>query len=100
MTAVRELERRAGAVPGAPECSAMLPLFLVPGAPPELMRCPEPPAGRFEGRCPCGHVRDGWLCAGHAEMLAASGCLACLEDERAPHGCPLAVTPAGNRAAR
>jgi len=100
MATVKELERPAGAVPGVPECSAMIPLALEPGAFPQLMRCPEPPVGRFEGHCPCGHVRDGWLCEGHAGMLAASGCRACLEDKRMPHGCPLTVTPAGNGAAR
>lgn len=71
----------------------MLPLVLNPPAAVELMRCPEPPVGRFLGRCPCGHVRDGWLCGEHAEMLALSGCRACIEDEDRPHDCPLTVTP-------
>ena len=93
MTAVKVLERTARTVPGAQDCSAMLPVFLEPCAPPALLRCPEPPVARFEGRCPCGHVRDGWLCEEHAQLLGLSGCRACLEDEGGPHECPLTVTP-------
>ncbi len=95
MTAVKELERAAGAVPGVPECQAMIPLNFHPDNLPVLMRCPEPPVAHVEGRCVHGHVREAWLCEAHAEMLAASGCRACLEDERLPHGCPLTVTEAG-----
>lgn len=91
MTAVKEIERPAGTPPGIPECSAMIPLTFHPDDFPALMQCPEPPVARVEGRCPCGHVRGGWLCEGHAQMLALSGCRACLEDEGLPHECPLTV---------
>ena len=91
MTAVKELERPAGTVPGIPECQAMLPVFLDPDSLPILMRCPQDAVGLFAGRCPCGHVREAWLCAGCSQMLAQSGCRACLEDEGMPHGCPLTV---------
>jgi len=93
VTAVRELERRAEARPRVPECSASVPVFLDPESPPPLMRCPEDAVGLFLGRCPCGHLREGWLCGEHAEMLGLSGCRACFEDEDAPHDCPLSVTP-------
>jgi hypothetical protein len=91
VTAVEELERPAGTVPGIPECQAMIPVFLEPVYPPSLMRCPEDAVGLFAGRCPCGHAREAWLCAGCSQMLRQSGCRECLEDEDMPHECPLAV---------
>jgi hypothetical protein len=91
VTAADVLDRAAATVPGIPECSAMIPVTFHPDDLPALMRCPEPPVAQVEGRCPHGHVREGWLCDEHAEMLALSGCRACLEDERLPHECPLTV---------
>lgn len=85
-------EARSGVrFPGTPECSAMIALVFHPDDLPSLMRCPQPPVAEVEGRCPCGHVREGWLCERHARMLAQSGCRACLEDGLLPHECPLAV---------
>jgi hypothetical protein len=69
----------------------MIPVTFHPDDFPSLMRCPEPPVAQVEGRCPHGHVREGWLCEAHAQMLASSGCRACLEDEGMPHECPLSV---------
>ena len=74
-------------------CSAMIPAPGATVAAPGLTPCPEDAEGRYLGRCPCGHIRDGWLCAGHAEQLGESGCRACIEDENAPHDCLLTVTP-------
>ena len=91
MTAADVLERQAATLPGVPDCQAMIPVTCDPDELPALMRCPEPPVARVEGRCPHGHVREGWLCGEHAEQLGLSGCRACLEDERLPHGCPLTV---------
>lgn len=75
---------------GVRECSAMVPLVLVPGTL-DLLRCPEPPAVEVEGRCRCGHVRGGRLCEEHAELLGHCGCRACLEDENRPHDCLMTV---------
>lgn len=95
MTAAEELQQATGTVPGTAECSAMIPVTFNPDDFPALMRCPEPPVAQVEGRCRCGHVREGWLCEEHAGLLAASGCRACLEDESMPHDCPLTVATTG-----
>lgn len=87
----------AGTPADVPTCSVVVPVplsellpgWLVDGY--SLERCGEPAAGRYAGQCPCGHVRDGWLCAGHVEQLAEGCCRACIEDPVRPHECPLPV---------
>lgn len=83
-----------------PACSVVIPVplssllpFPVDGW--SLERCGEPAVGYFAGRCRHGHVRDGWLCAAHAEMAAEGGCRACIEDPRDPHDCPVALERQG-----
>ena len=58
-------------------------------APLGLVRCALPATGYWAGECPCGHVRDGWMCKVHAEMAGEGGCRACVELEDRPHDCPL-----------
>lgn len=95
MTAAKVLAHRTEAVPGAADCSGMIPVTFHPDDLPVLMQCPEPPVAQVEGRCACGHPREGWLCDGHLGQLASSGCRTCLEDEDMPHSCPLTVTRKG-----
>lgn len=84
-----------------PKCSAVIPVPLAEILPGwladgySLERCGEPAAGRYAGRCPCGHVRDGWLCAPHAADAEGGGCRACVEDPANPHDCPLPLTRQG-----
>jgi hypothetical protein len=75
---------------GVPRCSVMIPLEL--WSAPVLVQCPEPAVGYWTGRCPCGHVRDGWLCEVHAALSGEGGCRACLELADGPHNCPLRVS--------
>jgi hypothetical protein len=90
VSAVDERTAPAETGTGGRRCSAMIPLELW-GAP-VLVRCPAPAAGHWAGRCPCGHVRDGWLCEPHAEMAGDGGCRACLELAEGAHDCPLPVS--------
>ena len=87
MSAVDERTAPAGTVTGVPRCSALIPLELW-GAP-VLVRCPKPADGWWQGRCPCGHVRDAWLCEPHAELVARSGCRTCRELPEGAHDCLL-----------
>ena len=86
--------------PGGPECSVVIPVplaVLLPGFPGDgwsLERCGKPAVGRYIGRCPCGHVRDGWMCADCAAQMAG-GCRACTEDPSNPHYCPVTLARAG-----
>ena len=97
MSAADERTAQAGAATGVPRCSAMIPLE--PWGAPVLARCPEPAGGVWQGRCPCGHIRDAWLCEPHAALAARSGCRACRELPGGAHDCPLPdvsrVTPGG-----
>jgi hypothetical protein len=96
-------ERTGTADAGVPRCSAMVPVELVLGpspllVPSGLVACGLAADGWWQGSCPCGHVRDGWLCAFHGEQASDGGCRACLEDADNPHDCPLPVsrlTPGG-----
>jgi hypothetical protein len=99
MTAVDErAETATGA--GVPRCMAMVdvPGLVGDGVLPAsliafgLVRCGLPAAGWWQGRCPCGHVRDGWRCEHHEENVGEGGCLACLELPGNPHLCPLPLT--------
>jgi hypothetical protein len=87
--------------PDGPVCSVVIPVplsELLPGFPGDgysLERCGEPAVGYFAGRCRHDHVRDGWLCAAHAEQVGQGGCRACIEDPRDPHDCPVALERQG-----
>lgn len=104
MTAVDERTGLAATSTGLPFCSAMVPVEDIIGPSPSLIplglvRCGLAADGWYQGRCPCGHVRDGWLCGFHAEQAGDGGCRACLELEDSPHQCPLPVsrvTPGGS----
>lgn len=87
-----ELERAARSGAGAPRCSVLVPLVLAEGLPPEMLTCPLDGVAWVTGRCPCGHVRDGWLCKEHLPLATRGGCRACLEAPEGAHDCPLAVT--------
>lgn len=94
-TGVRAQEASAGT--GAPFCSAVIAAGEDAGGAPFLIPCPNEADGWHQGRCPCGHVRDGWLCTVHGTLADAGGCRACLESLD-PHDCPLPVsrvTPGG-----
>lgn len=86
--------------PDAPRCPVVVPVPLseLLGWPVDgysLERCGGEPAGYFEGRCPCGHERSGWLCAGHAGDPEGGGCRACLELRQGAHECPLPLARQG-----
>lgn len=93
MTLAEERELTTSHDPGIPRCSARIPhpLDLVLEVHPALMPCPEYADGYYQGRCPCGHIRDGWLCAAHGAQAGEGGCRACLEHGSGPHDCPLPV---------
>lgn len=82
---------------GVPRCSVMVLAVGLPGpfaplAAYGLVKCGLPAAGYYQGRCPCGHVRDGWLCEGHAERAGDGGCRACIDLAEDPHDCPLPLS--------
>jgi hypothetical protein len=94
VSAVGERTAQAPAVTGVPRCSVTVPVsaLLDPAAGAEFIGtvlCGLPAVMRFTGRCPCGHVRDGWLCEPHAAMIAEGGCRACREAAEGAHDCPL-----------
>lgn len=55
-----------------------------------LIRCGQPAAALWQGKCECGHSKEAWLCAAHGAEVPGSqvGCFACLTGER-PHDCPM-----------
>jgi hypothetical protein len=91
VSAAGERLAQAAAGTGVLRCSVVVPVpFGSP--PPVLIPCPRLADGFWQGRCPCGHVRDGWLCGVHAAMAGDGGCRACLELAEGPHDCPLPVS--------
>ena len=55
--------------------------------------CGEPAAGLYRRACVREHVRDGWMCSGHAETPQNGLCLACYElPGDLSHECPISVT--------
>jgi len=55
--------------------------------------CGEPAVGLFRRACVHEHVRDGWMCAGHATTPENGLCLACHELPGAlSHECPISIT--------
>lgn len=96
MTAIDERTAETVAGAGVPRCSAVVPVtaLLDRMTGPECIGtvlCGLPAAVHLVGRCPCGHVRDGWLCKPHAALAGNGGCRACLELETGAHDCRLAV---------
>jgi hypothetical protein len=102
MTVTEARAERAIAT-GIPRCSVMVAVSDLLDAtaffaPVGLVLCGLPAVGYWQGKCPCGHVRDGWMCEVHAEGPGDGGCLACLEVPGDSHKCPLPlsrVTPGG-----
>jgi hypothetical protein len=99
MTAVDERTAET-ATAWVPRCSALVPVTAVaPGSAwigvgfelVGVVACGLPAVVHLVGCCPCGHVRDGWLCEVHAPMAGNGGCRACLELEEGAHDCPLSV---------
>jgi len=96
VSAVDERMAPAEAGGNGPRCLAKVPvaeLIEVEASAPYsvhgLVLCGLPAAGYWAGRCPCGHVRDAWLCGPHAELAGQSGCRACRELPEGAHDCPL-----------
>jgi hypothetical protein len=91
-----EAEAEAVTVPAVPRCSAIVPVSALLDSRPGveflgMVECGLPAAGRIIGRCPHGHVRDGWLCEPHAALAGEGGCRACRELEDGAHDCALTV---------
>ena len=59
--------------------------------------CHQPAVGRYRRACVHEHIRDGQLCQGCSEALAAGGiCLACIElDGDLAHECPIILRALG-----
>lgn len=54
--------------------------------------CGEPATGLFRRACAHEHVRDGWMCADHAETPQNGLCLACYEmPGDLQHECPIHI---------
>ena len=54
--------------------------------------CGEPATGLFRRACAHEHVRDGWMCADHAETPQNGLCLTCHElPGDLSHECPIHV---------
>lgn len=85
MCEVLEVHPDAMADDGEWWCEAMVDFLGV------LADCPFPAIGRYQGTCPCGHVRVKRLCETHAEIVELAACRACLEAQESAHDCPVTV---------
>ena len=96
MTVTGEHAAEAVTVPAVPRCSAIVPVSALLDAEPGveflgMVGCGLPAVVRIIGRCPHGHVRDGWLCEPHAALAGEGGWRACRELEDGAHDCALTV---------
>lgn len=86
MSIITERTERGPATADGRTCEAIW-TFLGIEAP-----CGEPAIGLFRRACAHEHVRDGWMCAGHAGTPENGLCLACYElPGGLSHECPIQI---------
>lgn len=85
MNVITEDAARETATGNGRSCEAICTFFGIEVA------CPDVAAGLFRRACVHEHVRDGWLCAGHAGRQDGL-CLTCYElPGDASHECPISI---------